>query len=93
MTEVAMFEKKFYQHGTFAAWQACKQWLSDNGYSYGSTSAHSFYVGVLKGRYVIAKWHNLTQQEIRELDGYVVGNYRDGPVEVRLKSAPGVGHE
>ncbi|WP_145517356.1 hypothetical protein [Yersinia mollaretii] len=82
------FQLKFKQKGDFKAWLACQTWLDDRGYSYGSTSARAQGVGVLKGDFLIAKMHNLTEQEISQLDGIVDGNFRDGPVTLRLKSAP-----
>lgn len=88
-----MFEKTFNQIGTFKAWYAAETWLSENGYSYGSTCAVSPYVGVLKGEYCIAKWRNLTSTEKEELDGVVTGNFREGPVVIRLRVAPGVAVE
>ncbi|TBL48504.1 hypothetical protein EYY98_17310 [Obesumbacterium proteus] len=83
-----MFKITFNEKGDFKAWHACQKWLDDHGYSYGSTSGRVEFVGVLKGNYIIAKMHNLTRQEIKELDGIVDGNFRDGPVTLRLKSAP-----
>ena len=81
------FEKKFEQKGTFAAWNAACRWLRDNGYSYSSTCVGGP-VGVLKGDYCIAKWRNLTPKERSQLDGTVYGDFREGPLTLRLKSAP-----
>ncbi|WP_193588414.1 hypothetical protein [Yersinia hibernica] len=87
------FQLKFEQKGDFQAWYACQTWLNDRGYSYGPTSARAPGVGVLKGDFCIAKMHNLTKQEISQLDGIVDGNFRDGPVILRLKVAPEAKHE
>ncbi|HDL6885646.1 TPA: hypothetical protein PXL93_001581 [Yersinia enterocolitica] len=84
------FQQKFEQKGDFKAWKACQAWLDNRGYSYGSTSARAPGCGVLKGDFLIAKMHNLTKQEINQLDGIVDGNFRDGPVTLRLKHAPEV---
>ena len=81
------FQKTFEQKGTFVAWHAACQWLRDNGYSYSSTCAVGP-VAVLKGDYCIAKWRNLTRKEHSELDGTVDGNFREGPLTLRLKAAP-----
>lgn len=81
------FHKAFDQVGDFAAWRACQDWLRDNGYSFGSTCAmHP--VAVLKGDYCIAKWRNLTRKEISQLDGKVVGDFRNGPLTLYLKVTP-----
>lgn len=85
---MTMFKKTFEEKGDFKAWHACKQWLTENGYSYGSTSCRAPGVGVLKGDYCIAKMHNLTKDEIRQLDGLVAGDFRNGPVTLGLKVAP-----
>lgn len=86
--EPQIFKITFNEKGDFEAWNTCQKWLDDHGYSYGSTSCRAAGVGVLKGNYIIAKMHNLTRQEVKELDGIVDGNFRDGPVTLRLKSAP-----
>ncbi|EPJ1396534.1 TPA: hypothetical protein PXQ76_002528 [Yersinia enterocolitica] len=87
------FQLKFEQKGDFQAWYACQTWLNDRGYSYGPTSARAPGVGVLKGDFCIAKMHNLTKQEISQLDGIVDGNFREGPVTLRLKVAPKAKHD
>lgn len=84
---MSVFTKVFDQKGTFKAQHACEEWLEENGYSYSATCADGP-VGVLKGKYVIAKWRNLTKQERAELDGTVDGDFREGPVTLRLKTAP-----
>lgn len=83
-----MFKMTFSDVGTFKAWYARQNWLDEHGYSYGSTSARASGVGVLKGDYCIAKMHNLTKEEIQELDGIVSGDFRDGPVVLTLKVEP-----
>lgn len=81
------FEKKFEQKGTFAAWNAARQWLKENGFSYGSSSVDGP-VGILKGDFCISKWRNMTPKERSQLDGTLSGELREGPVVVRLKVAP-----
>ena len=83
-----MFKLTFSETGTFQAWYACQCWLDQHGYSYGSTSSRAPGVGVLKGDYCIAKMHNLTQKEIKQLDGIVDGDFRNGPVVLALKVEP-----
>lgn len=88
-----MFQKEFNDSGDFNAWHTCKKWLKEHGYSCGSTSCRAPGVGVLKGDYCIAKMHNLTRDEIKQLDGLVTGNFREGPVTLTLKAEPElVGH-
>jgi hypothetical protein len=82
-----MFKKTFSESGPFKALYAAQKWLSQNGYSYGSTSRGSP-VGVMKGDVVIAKWRNLTKQEIDELGGRLTGDTREGPVTLILKESP-----
>ena len=83
--ESQVFKITFNEKGLFQAWYACQKWLDEHGYSYGSTSCRAAGVGVLKGNYIIAKMHNLTRQEIKDLDGIVDGDFRDGPVTLSLK--------
>lgn len=78
------FQMVFDQQGTFQALYAAQRWLAEHDYSYSSTCA-SGPVGVLKGNYVIAKWHNLTRKERAALDGTLDGNFREGPLVLRLK--------
>ena len=81
------FQKVFDQQGTWAALHEAQEWLTLNGYSYSSTCSMGP-VGILKGDYVIAKWHNLSRKERAELDGTLDGNFREGPLVLRLKERP-----
>ena len=69
--------------GDFRAASEAEQWLRDNGYSVGWTCGPSPR-GILKGEYDIAKWRNLTDDEIAELDGRMIGNMRHGPVTITI---------
>ena len=40
--------------------------------------------GKLKGKYDIAKWHNLRKHEIAALDGVMWGDFCEGPVTVEI---------
>ncbi|MPQ68303.1 MULTISPECIES: hypothetical protein [unclassified Pseudomonas] len=82
-----MFTKIFNQDGTFQALYAAQRWLASNGYSYGPSSAMNP-IPVLKGDVCIAKWKNLTREEVAALDGQVTGNLRDGPITVTLNCDP-----
>lgn len=80
------FIKQFLPTGrTFRAMYDAQKWLTDNGYSYGSTDIGS-YVPVMKGEYNIPqKWHNLSKSDIDSLSGVIHSvDYREGAVEVRL---------
>jgi hypothetical protein len=39
------------------------------------------------GDYAIAKWRNLTGDEIRMLDGRMTGNFRQGPIVIDIKDS------
>lgn len=81
------FKKQFNEHGHFKALEACERWLYERGYSYSSASK-CCPVAVLKGRYDIAKWKNLSRAEIHMLDGQITGDIRKGPLTLLLKIAP-----
>jgi hypothetical protein len=80
-------EMVFTQEGTFQAMWAAEQWCRDNGVSFGS-SCVSGPVGLLRGDYCIAKWHNLSAKERAQLDGTMSGDMRNGPVTIRLRDLP-----
>ncbi len=74
----------FDQKGTFSAKYAAEQWCRDNGVSYGSSCAIGP-TGLLRGKFCIAKWHNLNAKERRELDGTMSGDLREGPVTISMR--------
>lgn len=82
------YEKIFKGDGsTFSALYEAEKWLSDNGYSYGPMSRQAGQ-GVLKGSGInIAKMHNLTKKEIKELDGVLYAG-REGDARLLLKEPP-----
>ena len=43
-------------------------------------------VGLLYGDWAIAKWRNLTPTERAQLDGRMEGEFRDGPVTIRISA-------
>jgi len=73
----------FSDVGDFVAYRRAKAWLEGQGYSVGRMQAHAP-SGVLRGDYDIQKWRNLRPHERAALDGTVTGNFRHGPVVVRL---------
>ncbi|MGK0158800.1 hypothetical protein [Pseudomonas mosselii] len=82
-----VFTKTFDQEGTFQALYAAQNWLRENGYSYGSTCRDEP-IGVMKGEWDIAKWRNLSRQDVAGLDGVLLGSPRNGPMELKLKEIP-----
>ena len=63
-----------------ACWKA-----SDMGYSYGSMS-HPHPTALIKGGSIsIAKWKNLTAKQRAQVDGIIEGDFRNGPVFLRIK--------
>lgn len=76
----------FDQTGDFNAYHAASKWCSENGYSHGSM-ARDTPIGILKGDWCIAKWHNLTKKERAGLDGYLESqDFRAGPVRIVIKN-------
>ena len=80
-----MTEIKFDQVGDFCAVNNARDWLKNNGYSYGSMCM-DMPIGILKGNWTIAKWRNLTAKERNQLDGQITSkDFRAGPVTIFLK--------
>ncbi len=77
----------FDQKGDFVAIRAAEQWCRDNGYSYGSMQRDDP-IGLMKGDYSIAKWRNLSANEIKQLDGTITGDKRNGAVKITIFNQP-----
>ena len=78
---------KFDQKGTWQAKEAAEAWCKENGISVGQSSADGP-TGLLFGDYAwIAKWRNLTNQERADLHGTMEGDFREGPVIIKLKDS------
>lgn len=75
----------FDEKGEWKSLRKAKDWLKENGYSFGSL-ARTMPVGIKKGDCDIAKWYNLYEKEIAELDGVMLfsNRPRDGKVEILL---------
>lgn len=73
----------FRDVGDFRASDAAERFLRERGYSVGPMQCGAPR-GILKGDFGIGKWRNLNKQERAELDGVMEGDFRDGPVHVRL---------
>lgn len=82
-------EIPFNNVGDFEAINAAREWLHMNGYSYGSMCM-DMPIGILKGKWLIAKWRNLTGKERSQLDGQIISqDFREGPVVIQLKNYKG----
>lgn len=87
MTDV--MSKTFSVPGDWRTWDAVQKWLTERGFSVGRMQAHEP-SGVLFGSYDIQKWRNLRTTECTALHGVITGDYRSGPMTVRLLPlAPG----
>ena len=83
-----MFEKIFQGNGEpHSATYEAHEWLSKNGYSYGSSSIDGP-TGVVKceGHY-IAKWRNMNSAEKSAMDGRLYTD-RYAPARLQLKEPP-----
>lgn len=80
-------QKEFKVPGTFESMYAAQNWLTENGYSYGSTSATEP-AAVMKGDYygydLPHKMKNFAAKEKRMVHGIITGDMREGPVTVYL---------
>jgi len=75
---------EFNQLGTFAATYAAEAWCREHSISVGA-SEQGKPRGLLRGDWVVSKWHNMTQQERAALDGRMTGDMRDGPVFIEIR--------
>jgi hypothetical protein len=70
--------------GNFEACREAEEWCRERGIAVGRMERDQPR-GLLVGDYDIAKWHNLSGPERRELDGTMTGDMRHGPVVIELK--------
>lgn len=70
--------------GNFEACHEAEAWCRERCIAVGRMAADQPR-GLLFGYYNIAKWHNLSGPERRELDGTMTGDMRHGPVIVELQ--------
>ncbi|WP_341893791.1 hypothetical protein [Ferrovibrio terrae] len=83
-------QKTFTNTGTeFSAWRAAEAFLSERGFSVGSTQKGAA-SGILFGDFKISKWRNLSPKERNQLHGTVHAlDIRSGSAVVTLReSAP-----
>ena len=68
-------------HKKFKSIHKSIDWLEKNGFSYGKySSTMKDPIPVKKGEHNLGFWKDLSNEEIKELDGKIIGNYRYGPV-------------
>lgn len=79
--------KEFKVKGTFKSMYAAEQWLYINGYSSGSGCAMQP-TAIMKGNYygsgLPEKWKNFTSKQKNSVHGVMTGDFREGPVFVRI---------
>lgn len=80
-----IYLKAFAQAGEFQAYHAACRWLEARGISHGRMQGPAP-IGLLAGECDIAKWRNLSPSERECLDGLMTGDFRSGPVLVRLRA-------
>jgi hypothetical protein len=79
---------KFKEKGTFQAYYEATGYLYDNGYGCGSTCV-SMPVGFVKGKWEFPqKWYNMSNEERNQVDGVMIGDTREGPVELVFFNLP-----
>jgi len=87
LNRIVAQKQVFQVDGTFQSMYAAERWLSENGYSAGSTCA-PMPTAVMKGDYysydLPHKWKNFTAKEKNSVHGVMVGDLRDGPVTVYI---------
>lgn len=86
MADSATHVQSFSAEGDFQAYHAACRWLDERGISHGRMQGGAP-IGLLAGRFDIAKWRNLNAAERHQLDGTMTGDFRCGPVVVRIRCA------
>jgi hypothetical protein len=81
---------KTFEGGDFDGFYAAEEWCKAHSISVG-TMQREAPIGLMAGDFAIAKWRNLSVEDIRGLDGVLIGeSKRDGPVTVLLSFIPAV---
>lgn len=78
---------EFLGHSTFDALYKAQNWLTENGYSYGRQERGAP-TGIKRGDCIISKWRNLSAADRAAMDGVMEGDFRNGPVMIRIKAEP-----
>lgn len=78
---------EFKVEGTFESMYSAERWLTEKGYSWGSSCA-MLPTAVMKGDYysygLPHKWKNFTTKQKNNVHGAMAGNMREGTVFVYL---------
>ena len=83
-----MISRTFSNTGDFEANRAAERFAEECGLSVGRMQGPAPR-GLLYGDYDISKWRNMSTAEINALHGTMGGDFREGPVTIRLfDSAP-----
>ena len=73
----------FEIEGDFQSHWAAERWLTENGYSYGSSCIFSP-IAIVKGEYDLPqKWKNMTAKERSSVDG-ILESGRSGKAKITL---------
>ena len=87
MERKVIISKTFKVKGTFQSMYAAEKWLSEKGYSAGSSSA-THPTAVMKGDYysygLPHKMKNFTSKQKKIIHGILFGDLREGPVTVHI---------
>lgn len=77
----------FDNQGTWEAYYAAQAWAKAKGFTAGSTCA-MLPLALVKGDYDATplpwKWKNFRKGDEQYVDGTITGDFREGPVTVRL---------
>lgn len=77
-------QKIFEGKEDFEACSKATNWCLEQGISVGSMQGNSPR-GLMYGEIYIAKWRNLSQGDIANMDGTMTGDFRSGPITVDIK--------
>lgn len=67
----------------FEAFYKARDFLKSIGFSVGSMQRDDP-IGIRRGDWDIAKWRNLSEDDMSKLDGTIKGNKREGPLTVHI---------
>lgn len=70
----------------FEAFYKARDFLESRGFSVGSMQGDDP-IGIRRGDWDIAKWRNLSEDDMSKLDGTITGNKREGPLTVHITGA------
>lgn len=81
------YQLEFRADGTFQSFYAAQKWCKENGLDYGSPDVPNP-IAIVEGDYsdsgLPQKWHNFTNAGVNSVAGIIEGNFREGPVFVKM---------